>query len=260
MLLDIAHAPFPPELQLLAVLPPRSAALLPEALRPLVSSASSPVVEFYPQTFEEDLKEGDREWQATILLPFVDEVRLRSAVAEKAWQAESHFKPARAFLADLSSVGLHASARSWDFAPHAVLSQERPPSEAAAVALEAAAAKAAARLAAEPLDENGREREKNRRNRKGKGKGKGTSDAIKDDVGSATKNLAAEGDSSVITSSGTQAPASSVVRSGEETESSTLQDAPDSVLSEFKLPLTSAARPYVDVVDTDRRNCRCCIS
>jgi len=74
------HAPFTPELQLMAVLPPQSALLLPQKLRCLLLDKSSPVADFYPSSFEVDRKEDDREWQGVALLPFVDEARLRSAV------------------------------------------------------------------------------------------------------------------------------------------------------------------------------------
>jgi len=107
------HMPFPPALQLLAVLPPQSAELLPERLQELLLDSSSPVLDFYPRGFEVDLKEGDKEWQAIVLLPFVDESRLRAALAEiqgpnntgGSVAALGAPEPARAFLVQPSNEG-----------------------------------------------------------------------------------------------------------------------------------------------------------
>lgn len=102
------NAPYPPELQLLSVLPPKSAGLLPQPLRKLVLDPSSPVAEFYPDSFEVDKKEGDRDWQAIILLPFVDEARLRAALTDVQGagarnRASAAADPAHAFRAALST-------------------------------------------------------------------------------------------------------------------------------------------------------------
>jgi len=92
------HAPFPPELQLLSVLPPQSAELLPQPLRCLLLDKASPVLEFYPRQFEVDLKEGDREWQGIALLPFVNEAKLREALEGLDWNGScSRFELAHAF-------------------------------------------------------------------------------------------------------------------------------------------------------------------
>jgi len=98
------HMPFPPALQLLAVLPPQSAELLPERLQSLLLDSSSPVLDFYPSSFNVDLKEGDKEWQAIVLLPFVDEVRLRAALAEIEGSDAAHDESARAFLVHPSTI------------------------------------------------------------------------------------------------------------------------------------------------------------
>mmetsp|Transcript_51848 Transcript_51848/g.162857 ORF Transcript_51848/g.162857 Transcript_51848/m.162857 type:complete len:486 (+) Transcript_51848:2-1459(+) len=125
------HAPFPPTLQLLAVLPPQSAPLLPEALRPLLLDRSSPLIDFYPRDFAIDLKEGDKEWQATVLLPFVDEGRLRVALAALPWSEDgSQSEPARAFLASSEATaaepGASTAVASWDFRPQEQLPEGRP--------------------------------------------------------------------------------------------------------------------------------------
>mmetsp|Transcript_10183 Transcript_10183/g.22532 ORF Transcript_10183/g.22532 Transcript_10183/m.22532 type:complete len:883 (-) Transcript_10183:242-2890(-) len=96
------HAPFPPLLQLMAVLPPQSGKLLPQQLQPLLDKTSSPIADFYPLDFEVDRKEDDKEWQGVALLPFVDEARLRCAVEAVMPNAlESPPQPAHAFLHEL---------------------------------------------------------------------------------------------------------------------------------------------------------------
>ena len=36
----------------------------------------SPVIDFYPKEFEEDLNGKQQAWEAVVLIPFIDEVRL----------------------------------------------------------------------------------------------------------------------------------------------------------------------------------------
>ena len=72
--------PFPPLAQLLSVLPPQSAQLVPPAYRDLMLSPTSPVFDAYPSDFSLDLNGKRAEWEAVALLPFIDEVRLLSAV------------------------------------------------------------------------------------------------------------------------------------------------------------------------------------
>lgn len=136
-------APFLPMLQLLAVLPPQSAALLPSALQRLLK-AGSPLEDFYPEAFELDMMDGERDWQAIVLLPFVDETRLRSAVAELGYLDDADATPAEAFRAGrlplppaafalrpsvgswLSSRTTQAALRSWDFRASDELPEGRP--------------------------------------------------------------------------------------------------------------------------------------
>jgi len=72
--------PFPPLAQLLSVLPPQSAQLVPESYRQLMLSPTSPVFDAYPNDFSLDLNGKRAEWEAVALLPFIDEVRLLGAV------------------------------------------------------------------------------------------------------------------------------------------------------------------------------------
>lgn len=114
-------APVAPELQLLAVLPAQSALLLPEVLRPLVEDNSSPIADFYPRDFELDLKPGDKDWQAIVLLPFVDEQRLRQALGSVLEEKDLlTFQPARGSRLEASGV------RCWDF----MVDEELPASRA----------------------------------------------------------------------------------------------------------------------------------
>lgn len=60
--------------KLLAVLPAASKELLPAAYRELMTSTSSELLEFYPKDFETDLNGKRHEWEAVVLIPFIDEV------------------------------------------------------------------------------------------------------------------------------------------------------------------------------------------
>ncbi|XP_018800269.1 PREDICTED: 5'-3' exoribonuclease 1 [Bactrocera latifrons] len=72
--------PFLPFEQLLAVLPAASKDLLPAAYRELMTSTSSELLEFYPKDFETDLNGKKHEWEAVVLIPFIDEKRLLDAM------------------------------------------------------------------------------------------------------------------------------------------------------------------------------------
>lgn len=65
--------PFLPFEQLLAVLPAASRTLLPEAYQDLFVSPQSEILHFYPQDFETDLNGKKNEWEALVLIPFIDE-------------------------------------------------------------------------------------------------------------------------------------------------------------------------------------------
>ncbi|XP_036318531.1 5'-3' exoribonuclease 1 isoform X1 [Rhagoletis pomonella] len=72
--------PFLPFEQLLAVLPAASRDLLPSAYRDLMTSPTSELLEFYPQDFETDLNGKKHEWEAVVLIPFIDEKLLLHAM------------------------------------------------------------------------------------------------------------------------------------------------------------------------------------
>lgn len=72
--------PFTPFQQLMAVLPERSKNLIPAAFRPLMYEESSPIIDFYPADAELDKNGKTADWEAVVLIPFVDEKRLISAM------------------------------------------------------------------------------------------------------------------------------------------------------------------------------------
>ena len=61
-------------LQLLAVLPAASKSHLPAAYHDLMTSEKSKVIDYYPPNFETDLNGKKQDWEAVVLIPFIDEV------------------------------------------------------------------------------------------------------------------------------------------------------------------------------------------
>ncbi|XP_037036647.1 5'-3' exoribonuclease 1 isoform X2 [Bradysia coprophila] len=74
--------PFLPFEQLLAVLPAASRSHLPSAYHNLMMEENSSVIDFYPKDFDTDMNGKKQEWEAVVLIPFIDEKRLLSAMAE----------------------------------------------------------------------------------------------------------------------------------------------------------------------------------
>ncbi|CCK71177.1 chromatin-binding exonuclease XRN1 KNAG_0G01190 [Huiozyma naganishii CBS 8797] len=72
--------PFTPFEQLMAVLPERSKNLIPAALRPLMYDPNSPIIDFYPASVKLDMNGKTADWEAVVLLSFVDEQRLVEAM------------------------------------------------------------------------------------------------------------------------------------------------------------------------------------
>lgn len=65
--------PFLPFEQLLAVLPSYSKDLLPPAFQTLLTEDQSPIIKYYPTNFETDLNGKEQEWEAVVLIPFINE-------------------------------------------------------------------------------------------------------------------------------------------------------------------------------------------
>ncbi|XP_053737579.1 5'-3' exoribonuclease 2 [Synchiropus splendidus] len=74
--------PFKPLEQLMGVFPAASGNFLPPTWRALMSREDSSIIDFYPDDFAIDLNGKKYAWQGVALLPFVDERRLRAALAE----------------------------------------------------------------------------------------------------------------------------------------------------------------------------------
>jgi hypothetical protein len=64
--------PFPSLAQLLSVLPPQSADLLPEPIAELMIHPSSPLMSYYPQDFTVDPNGKRQSWEAIVQIPFID--------------------------------------------------------------------------------------------------------------------------------------------------------------------------------------------
>lgn len=43
-----------------------------------MTSESSPIIEYYPLDFKMDLNGKQQEWEAVVLIPFIDEVNTRT--------------------------------------------------------------------------------------------------------------------------------------------------------------------------------------
>lgn len=74
--------PFLPFQQLLGVLPPNSKDLLPKAYQGLMLNPDSELIDFYPANFETDMNGKKQDWEALVLIPFIDEKRLLTAMAK----------------------------------------------------------------------------------------------------------------------------------------------------------------------------------
>ncbi|KAJ7717235.1 exonuclease II [Mycena maculata] len=75
--------PFKPFEQLMGVLPAASKELIPLAYQDLMYSASSPILDFYPLEFEQDLNGKKQDWEAIVKIPFIQEDRLLSAMQSR---------------------------------------------------------------------------------------------------------------------------------------------------------------------------------
>lgn len=64
--------PFPSLAQLLSVLPPQSASLLPKPLGELMLHPSSPLIQYYPPDFTSDANGKRQSWEAVVQIPFID--------------------------------------------------------------------------------------------------------------------------------------------------------------------------------------------
>jgi len=75
--------PFKPYEQLMGVFPVASKKHIPAAFHDLMTEPTSPIIDFYPTSFQIDMNGKKMLWQGVALLPFIDEKRLLDAMAER---------------------------------------------------------------------------------------------------------------------------------------------------------------------------------
>lgn len=78
--------PFRPFEQLMGVLPAASRDLIPQAYRDLMYDSNSPILDFYPVEFQQDLNGKKQEWEAIVKIPFIDERRLLKAMSSREYR------------------------------------------------------------------------------------------------------------------------------------------------------------------------------
>ncbi|KAH8106273.1 exoribonuclease 2 [Cristinia sonorae] len=72
--------PFKPYEQLMGVFPASSRKHIPSVFHGLMTEADSPIIDFYPTSFQIDMNGKRMAWQGVALLPFIDETRLLDAM------------------------------------------------------------------------------------------------------------------------------------------------------------------------------------
>lgn len=75
-------APLKPFQQLMGCLPPASSACVPRPYRKLMSSPDSPIINFYPESFEVDMNGKRNPWEGVNILPFIDVTLLKDTIAK----------------------------------------------------------------------------------------------------------------------------------------------------------------------------------
>ncbi|KAI0284979.1 XRN 5'-3' exonuclease N-terminus-domain-containing protein [Russula aff. rugulosa BPL654] len=73
--------PFQPFEQLMGVFPAASRQHIPEVFHSLMMAEDSPIIDFYPTSFDIDMNGKRMAWQGVALLPFIDQKRLLDAMA-----------------------------------------------------------------------------------------------------------------------------------------------------------------------------------
>ena len=105
--------PILPFLQLLTVLPPRSAHLLPKPLNTLLCSKTSPMARFCPRNFPVDLSGKRREWEGLVILPALEYDEVIKAYNQKV--AEVSERELRRNITGKSYVYTHDKSRRYFF-------------------------------------------------------------------------------------------------------------------------------------------------
>uniref|UniRef100_A0A8C6XS91 5'-3' exoribonuclease n=1 Tax=Naja naja TaxID=35670 RepID=A0A8C6XS91_NAJNA len=99
--------PFRPLEQLMGVFPAASGNFLPLTWRKLMTDPDSSIIDFYPEDFAIDLNGKKYAWQGVALLPFVDERRLRAALAQVYPNLTSEETRRNSLGGDILFVGKH---------------------------------------------------------------------------------------------------------------------------------------------------------
>ncbi|XP_022665061.1 5'-3' exoribonuclease 1-like isoform X2 [Varroa destructor] len=73
--------PFLPFQQLVSIMPAASSALVPQAYRGLMLNPDSPLREYFPDTFETDLNGKTQQWEAVVLIKYIEEDILLNSMA-----------------------------------------------------------------------------------------------------------------------------------------------------------------------------------
>jgi 5'-3' exonuclease len=81
--------PITPFQQLLSILPPAHADLIPTPLNKLLEP-DSPIAHYYPEDFDVDLGGKRKEWEGIVLLPMVDVDKVRKAYFSKVTQVDNN--------------------------------------------------------------------------------------------------------------------------------------------------------------------------
>lgn len=66
----------------MAVFPPGSCEALPKFLQQFMKSPESPIIDYYPSNFHVDLVGKKFAWLGEVILPFIDDNRLLSAMSD----------------------------------------------------------------------------------------------------------------------------------------------------------------------------------
>jgi len=59
-------------------------------LQHLMTSENSPIIEYYPLDFQTDLNGKQQEWEAVVLIPFIDEVNTHRGKSAHAIMLKGH--------------------------------------------------------------------------------------------------------------------------------------------------------------------------
>jgi len=67
----------------MGVLPDLSSQHIPAAYRDLMTDPASPIINFYPRDFAQDMNGKKQDWEAVVKIPFIDQERLLKTMAGK---------------------------------------------------------------------------------------------------------------------------------------------------------------------------------